>query len=275
MLFSRVGLLSFRRGLHLTAVQLAEEAAATSTKLSKDQLKKRELRRLAQRKAATRRPASASPLYMPVQQALRFLRAAEVGQPISQQTISVNTMVVGDKGAALLSGAVALPSPLKEIKVAVFTNDPEQAEAARTKYGCHLVGGTELVEQLKSGEVKVDFDKAFATPDIASVMAAKLGRVLGPKGLLPSAKKGTVAADLSELLGDNINSTPFKQRGNCISLAVGKCHFSDRQIMENLLAVQAAFRAAMASQKTKKTSLFGTTTLTSTHGPGIVIDFLK
>ncbi|SCU86042.1 LANO_0C06524g1_1 [Lachancea nothofagi CBS 11611] len=262
------------RSLHVFPCVKAEETAnSVVSKLSKDQMKKREIRRLAQRKAAARRPASEHPLYMPVNKALRFLRAAEVGQPHSQQTLSVTTTVVSERGAPLLSGNLSFPNALKSVKVAVFTNDEQQAQLAREKFNCHLVGGTELVERIKAGELALDFDKSFATPDIANTLASQIGRILGPRGLLPAAKKGTVSDNLEALLADSMGSLPFRQRGNSVSIAVGKCSFTDKQMLENIVAAQKGVKFALSNQKTKKPSLLGQTTLTSTHGPGIVIDF--
>ncbi|SCU90316.1 LADA_0F03224g1_1 [Lachancea dasiensis] len=262
------------RNLHVFPSVRAEDTAnSVVSKLSKDQLKKREIRRLAQRKAAARRPASDHPLYMPVMKALRFLRAAEVGQPLSQQTLSLTAMVISERGAPLLNGNLVLPKALKDVKVAVFTNDEQQARMAREKFNCHLVGGSELVEEIKQGKIALDFDKSFATPDIAIALASQLGRILGPKGLLPAAKKGTVSEDLEALLSDSMGSLPFRQRGNNVSIAVGKCSFTDKQVLENIVAAQKGIKLALANQKTKKPSLLGQTTLTSTHGPGIVIDF--
>ncbi|CAR25184.1 mitochondrial 54S ribosomal protein uL1m [Lachancea thermotolerans CBS 6340] len=262
------------RRLHVSASLRAEEPVGNATsKLSKDQLKKREVRRFAQKKAAARRPASEHPLYMPVDKALRFLRAAEVGQPQSQQTLSVTTIVISERGAPLLSGNVSFPNALKELKIAVFTNDEQQAQIAREKFNCHVVGGSELVEKIKQGQVPLDFDKSFATPEIATLLASQLGRILGPRGLLPAAKKGTVSENLESLIKDSMGTLPFRQRGNNISIAVGRCSFTDKQLLENIVAAQKSVKEALANQKAKKPSLLGQTTLTSTRGPGIVIDF--
>ncbi|SCV04385.1 LAMI_0H15698g1_1 [Lachancea mirantina] len=269
--------ISVRNGVsrfHSSAFTGAEEApASTSSKLSKDQVKRREMRRMAQRKAVARKPASDHPLYMPVTKALRFLRAAEVGQPHTQQTLSLTTLVVAERGSPALSGNVSFPKPLKDIRVAVFTGDETQAQMAREKYHCHVVGGPELVERIKQGEVSLDFDKSLATPDIANLLASQLGRILGPKGLLPSAKKGTVSDDLESLIKDSMGTLPFRQRGNAISIAVAKSSFSDRQVLENIVAAQKSIKEALSNQKTKRPSLLSQTTLSSTHGPGIVIDF--
>ncbi|SCW04247.1 LAFE_0H09318g1_1 [Lachancea fermentati] len=259
---------------HTARILNAEETpSSNASKLTKDQAKKREIRRLAQRKSAARRPASDHRLYMPVTKALRFLRAAEVGQPRSQQTLSITTILVSERGTPPLSGNVSFPKPLKDIKIAVFTTDEKQAQIAREEYHCHLVGGPELVEKIKQGEIALDFDKSLATPEMANSLSSQLGRILGPRGLLPSAKKGTVSENLGELIRDSMGTLPYRQRGNCVSIAVGKCSFSDQQILENIIAAQRSMKEALASQKTKKPSLLSQTTLTSTHGPGIVIDF--
>lgn len=263
-----------RRNLfHTCSALQAEEVASTATKLSKDQLKKREIRRFAQRKAAAKKSPKDHPLYMPIPLALRFLRAAEVGQPQSQQTISLTAAVIAERGVSPLAGSVSFAKPLKDVKIAVFSTDEEQLKVAREKFNCHLVGGTELIEKIKSGEVAVDFDKAFATPEVAPALTSQLARILGPRGVLPTVKKGTVAADIGPLVQKSLGSMPFRQRGNCISMAVGKSNFTDRQILENIIATQQAVKDAIANQASKKPSLLGKATLSSTHGPGIVIDF--
>lgn len=257
--------------LHTSAIMKAEE---TASKLSKDQLRKRELRRAAQRKVQAKKPAHMHPLYMPTSLALRYLRAVEVGYPQSQQIITVTTDVVAERGNSPLAGNVSLPSPLKDVLVAVFSNDEQQLQMAREKYRCHLVGGSDIIPKIKQGEIPVDFDKAFATPDIAAELTSQVARILGPRQVLPMAKRGTVAADLEPLIKDSFGSIPFRQKGNTVSLAVAKCEFSDRQILENLLAVQAALKEAVSNQKAKRPSILGKTTLTTTHGPGIVIDLV-
>ncbi|AQZ16376.1 MRPL1 (YDR116C) [Zygosaccharomyces parabailii] len=268
---SQLLLYSRRCLLHTGGVLRAEE---TTSKLSKDQLKKRELRRAAQRKVEAKKPAHTHPLYMPTPLALRYLRAVEVGYPLSQQVITVTTDVVADRGNAPLAGNVSLPSPLKDVLVAVFSNDEQQLQMAREKFRCHLVGGSELIPKIKEGQIPVDFDKAFATPDVIPELTSQVARILGPRQVLPMAKRGTVASDLEPLIKNSFGSIPFRQKGNTVSLAVARCEFSDRQVLENLLAVQTALKEAASNQKAKRPSILGRTTLTTTHGPGIVIDLV-
>lgn len=260
---------------HTSQFLRAEETAVNVSKLTKDQIRKREIRRMAQRKAAAKRSPSDHPLYMPITKALRFLRAAEVGQPHSQQTISLTTLIIAERGVPALSGSISFPRPLKDTKIAVFSEDEEQLKIAREQFNCHLVGGSSIIEKIKKGEIAVDFDKAFATPDIAPTLTSQLARILGPRGVLPTVKKGTVAADISPLVKESLGSMPFRQLGNCISVAVGKCGFTDKQVLENIIATQEAYREALVNQKSKKSSLLSKTILSSTHGPGIVIDFAQ
>lgn len=266
-----------RRFLATETVTTPQPAAPI---LTKEQAKKREIKRLALKKAEARKPASTHPLYMSIPQALRYLRAAEVGRPAQHQTITVTTLVVADKGNAALAGNILYPHPLKQMKIGVFSNNTEMVEQLKEKYGQQIAmaGGEELIADIKSGKTKVDgIGKVFVTPDIFPNVAGQLGRVLGPRGLMPNLKKqhqNTVGEDLDSLIEQNLGLVSFRQRGNNISVSVGRCSFSDKHIMENLVAIRNAFKQSLSSQVAKKPSILGKTTLSTTLGPGIVIDFV-
>lgn len=278
------GLKQTQRYISTSYTLLAEEASesngdsivtlATPVKvLTKEQLKKKELRKFLKSKADARKSASDYPLYMDIPSALRYLRAAEVGQPFSQRTVSLTTIIVGEKGVPPLYGNISFPTPLRKSKVAVFSNDVEKLEELKKKYDLHLAGGVELIAGIKDGNIKIDFDKAFATPDIISTLTAQLGRVLGPKGVLPNVKKGTVSDDLLTLISENLGTMPFRERNKSISIGIGKTNFSDEQIIQNIIAARKAIKESITTQKAKKQSMLSKTTLTSSHGPGLVIDF--
>lgn len=147
----------FTRQFQTSALRLAEESG---TKLTKEQVRKKEIRKMVQRRLKAKSPASDHPLYLPVSKALRYLRAIEVGQPASQQTITLTTLIVAERGVPALNGSVSFEKPLKDVKVAVFTNDEAQGALLKEKYNLHLVGGSDLVGKIKAGEVTIDFDKA-------------------------------------------------------------------------------------------------------------------
>lgn len=253
------------------AEEYARSAEQKQRAQDRDLAKKNEQRKMTRRRALAREPADKSPYYQDIHTALRYLRAAEVGRSPSEAVITVTSVIVSERGNAKIAGSVNFPKPLKETKTLFFTNDPAQAEAARNA-GVTLVGGDDLIAQIKEGTLDLSFDRAFATPDIASALSP-VARQLGPKGLMPNAKRGTVVEDIQSALSEVGGSTPFRQKSNDLSIAVGRVNFTDKEIMQNIIAVSRAFREAIQTQKVKKKAILGQTTITSTHGPGMVIDF--
>ncbi|CAL9735120.1 large ribosomal subunit protein uL1m [Monosporozyma servazzii] len=258
-----------------------EESIAPVSKLTKDQLKRRELKRKVKHKIQARLPAHVDPLYVSVPNALRIIRALEVGQPESQQTITVTMQVINEKGVNPLNGDIQLPHPLKASKIVAFSNDPTTLEKVAPL--CMAVGGQDLIDKIIKGELPItEIDSSFATPDIAPKLSQQLGKLLGRRGILPNAKKGTVAEDLLQLIQSNVGKIPFRQRGGeiaSVNISVGKCTMSDHEILENIIAARTAVMEAVKTQKNKaakkhQVSILGRTTLTSTHGPGLVIDFV-
>lgn len=237
----------------------------------REQNKKVEHRKLLHRRTKARVPAAKSPFYLDTELALRYLRAAEVGRSPSEAVITVTSVIVADRGAPKLAGSIDFPKSLKEPKTLFFTTDEAQIEVAK-KIGNITVGGEELIAQIKEGTLELEFDRAFATSDMTGKLS-QVARQLGPKGLMPNAKRGTVIEDIESSLKLVSGSIPFRQKGDCLSVAVGRVNFTDKEIIENIGAASLAFKDAITSQKSKKASILGQTTLTSTHGPGIVIAF--
>lgn len=254
---------------------------SNASRLTKEQLKRRELKRKVKQKIKARLPAHADPLYMTVPNALRVIRALEVGQPESQQTITITIQVISDKGVTPLSGDIQLPHPLKESRIIAFSNDPEKLQQVSSL--CMATGGQDLIDKVVGGDLPVtEIDKSFATPEILPNLNQQLGKLLGRRGILPNVKNGTVAEDLLKLIQTNIGKIPFRERGGeiaSINISVGKCSMSDKEILENIIAARNAVMDAVKIQKERaakkhQVSILERTTLTSTHGPGLVIDFV-
>lgn len=244
------------------AAQRERQASALNTK-------RKEQKRMAVRRLEARRPLD-TPLYMDTPLALRYLRASEVGYPSSMTTITMTVSVVAERGTAPLNGSVRLPRGLDmDQRIAVFTLNPAIADAALAA-GAAVAGGEDLIEAVQSGAI--DFNKALATPDIVGKLGA-VAKILGPKGLMPSTRRGTVAANIVELVSDSLGRQDFRQRSvPSVSIPVARADFTDADVIKNLIAAIDAVRDAVGKVQTRKPIILGQTTLSSTHGPGIVID---
>lgn len=263
----------FARGFSTSS--LARNAVAASRPSPKEFAVKdpKVLAKRAQRKKTKhKQPPQSLPLYMEVPQAMKFLRAAEVGQPAKKTTIAVQLMVIPEKGSTPLQGKIFFPKPIKDNKVLVFTLDDNTRAEINKLDNTIVVGGSGLIEQIQLGELDIGkFNQSYATPEMVP-MLRPIARALGPKGLMPTAKRGTVSESVVQLLEENFGAFNFKQKGNLLSIPVGRCDFSDEEIIRNL---QAASDAVYACQPpgTKKPNLIGQCYISSTLGPAMVIDF--
>lgn len=165
-------------------------------------------------------------------------------------------------------GTVVLPAGTgKEVRVAVFAQGDKAREA--TAAGADRVGGDDLARDIEGGWL--EFDVAVATPDMMGVVG-RLGRVLGPRGLMPNARTGTVTFDLARVLRDiKAGRVEFRaDRAGLLHVPIGKVSFGPEQIMDNFRALVTAVVAARPSGA--KGQYVRSVTLTSTMGPGVKID---
>ncbi len=173
------------------------------------------------------------------------------------------------KADQLVRGTVGLPHGTgKEVRVAVFAEGDKAREAEAA--GAHVVGGRELVEEIQGGRA-LDFEVAVATPDLMAEVG-KLGRVLGPRGLMPNPKAGTVTFDVGKAV-EEFRAGRIEYRndryGN-VHAPIGKVSFTAEQLEENLAALAAEIlRSRPASAKGR---FIRNIAISSTMGPGIKID---
>ena len=169
-----------------------------------------------------------------------------------------------------IRGTVALPHGTgKSVRVVVFAQgDPaRQAEEA----GADFVGTDELVDKIVDGWL--EFDAAIATPDLMRGIMPKLGRILGPRGLMPNAKAGTVTMDVGEAIQDiKAGQIEYRieQSSGIVHVPIGKTSFEEESIKGNLNAIMGALVAARPS--TVKGRYIRNVTISSTMGAGIRID---
>jgi len=167
-----------------------------------------------------------------------------------------------------LRGTLMLPHGTgKDAKVAVFAEGDKAKEAQEA--GADVVGSADLAKRVEEGFT--DFDVAIATPDQMGNVG-KLGRILGPRGLMPNPKTGTVTMDVGKAVRDaKAGKLEYRtDRGANVHVAIGKKSFDERQLLENYAALMEELMRAKPSAA--KGRYIKTVTLTSTMGPGIHVD---
>jgi len=167
-----------------------------------------------------------------------------------------------------LRGTIMLPHGIgKDVRVAVFAEGEKAREAEDA--GADVVGSADLATKIEEGFL--DFDVAIATPDQMSVVG-KLGRVLGPRGLMPNPKTGTVTMDVGKAVSDaKAGKLEYRtDRGGNVHLPIGKRSFDERALLENYAAlIEEIVRAKPSAAKGRYIKQI---TLTTTMGPGVHVD---
>lgn len=182
--------------------------------------------------------------------------------------VAVNLGIDARKSDQLVRGSVVLPAGTgKTVRVAVFAQG-DKAEAARAA-GADLVGFDDLAAQIKAGDL--NFDVVIATPDAMRVVG-QLGQILGPRGLMPNPKVGTVTMDVvTGVKNAKAGQVQYRtDKGGIVHSTIGRASFSVEQLQENLKAlVEALNKAKPASSKGQYLKKIA---LSSTMGPGVRVD---
>jgi len=182
--------------------------------------------------------------------------------------ISLNLGVDPRHADQMVRGVVGLPNGTgKDVRVAVFARGPKADEAKEA--GADIVGAEDLMETVQGGTI--EFDRCIATPDMMPIVG-RLGKVLGPRNLMPNPKVGTVTMDVAEAVQNaKGGEVQFKaEKAGVVHAGVGKASFDEGKLAENVRAFVTAVN------KAKPTGAKGTyvkkISLTSTMGPGVSID---
>ena len=182
--------------------------------------------------------------------------------------IAVNLGVDPRHADQMVRGVIGLPHRTgKTMKVAVFARDAKAEEA--TAAGADLVGAEDLMEKIQGGEM--DFDRVIATPDMMAVVG-RLGKVLGPRGLMPNPKLGTVTPNVADAVKNaKAGEVQFRvEKAGIVHAGIGKASFSEEQIAENIKSFIGAINKAKPSGA-KGTYMKGAT-VSSTMGVGVKLD---
>jgi large subunit ribosomal protein L1 len=203
-----------------------------------------------------------------INEAVALLKELATAKFVESVDVAVNLGIDARKSDQNVRGATVLPNGTgREVRVAVFTQGAN-AEAAK-EAGAELVGMEDLAEQVKKGEM--NFDVVVASPDAMRVVG-QLGQILGPRGLMPNPKTGTVTPNVAEAV-KNAKAGQVRYRNDkngIIHTTIGKVDFTAEQLQQNLEALIVALKKAKPSQA--KGTFVKKVTISTTMGAGVAVD---
>jgi len=223
--------------------------------------------RFSKRKKASREKVDSTSIYQ-VEEALNLVKEFASAKFPESVDVSINLGVDPKKSDQVVRGSTVLPNGTgKKVRVAVFAqgDNADKAKAA----GADIVGFEDLAETIKGGVM--DFDVVIATPDAMRVVG-QLGQILGPRGLMPNPKVGTVTADVEQAV-TNAKAGQVRYRtdkAGIIHCPIGRADFEIPALHENLAALMTDLKKAKPASA--KGSYFKKLTVSSTMGPGVTVD---
>jgi large subunit ribosomal protein L1 len=214
------------------------------------------------------REAFAGKEHLSVEDAVSLVKANANAKFDETVEIAVNLGVDVRHADQMVRGVVGLPNGTgKDVRVAVFARGAKADEAKEA--GADIVGAEDLMETIQSG--KIEFDRCIATPDMMPIVG-RLGKILGPRNLMPNPKVGTVTMDVSDAVkAAKGGEVQFKAvKGGIVHAGVGKVSFDEAKLVENIRAFMGA--VAKAKPSGAKGTYLKKMSISSTMGPGVTVD---
>ena len=206
-----------------------------------------------------------------IEEAVKLVKSNATAKFDETIEIAMNLGVDTRHADQMVRGVVGLPNGTgKSMRVAVFARDVKAQEAKDA--GADIVGAEDLMETVQAGTI--DFDRCIATPDMMPIVG-RLGKVLGPRNLMPNPKVGTVTVDVTEAVkAAKGGEVQFRaEKGGVVHAGIGKASFDENQLVENVKAFIDA--VAKAKPSGSKGSFMKGITLSSTMGPGVTVSVDK
>ena len=206
-----------------------------------------------------------------IEEAVKLVKSNATAKFDETIEIAMNLGVDTRHADQMVRGVVGLPNGTgKSMRVAVFARDTKAQEAKDA--GADIVGAEDLMETVQAGTI--DFDRCIATPDMMPIVG-RLGKVLGPRNLMPNPKVGTVTVDVTDAVkAAKGGEVQFRaEKGGVVHAGIGKASFDESQLVENVKAFIDA--VAKARPTGSKGSYMKGITLSSTMGPGVTLSVEK
>lgn len=204
----------------------------------------------------------------PLEEALRLVKESSYTKFDESVDLAINLGIDPRKSDQMVKGSVVLPHGIgKKVRVLVFAKGEKEKEAAEA--GADIVGAEDLVEKITKGWL--DFDKAVATPDIMGLVG-KLGKILGPRGLMPNPKLGTVTFDIAKAVKEiKAGKVEYRaEKAGIVHVPIGKVSFDIQKLFGNAMTVVDSILKAKPA--TSKGRYLKKVSVSSTMGMGIAVD---
>jgi len=217
-----------------------------------------------------KKKVSGTPMFegYPIEEAVRLVKAYAVRHFEEGVEVSIMTGCDPRKAAQTVKGVLSLPHGSgKKIRVAVFAKDAKAIEAKEA--GADIVGGQDLADQITAGNI--DFERCYATPDMMGVVG-KVARILGPRGLMPNPKMGSVTVNIKDAVAAaKLGSVQFRcDKEGAVRGAFGKAMFPAKHLQANLEALLNRIRE-LKPEGANPTSYLKKVVISSTMGPGVKV----
>ncbi|KAL1645781.1 hypothetical protein SLS58_003665 [Diplodia intermedia] len=205
--------------------------------------------------------------------AIRYIRAFEVGKPPTSPKYELHLKLRTPKNGAVVRNRLRLPHPVKtDLRICVIAPRDSPAGKAALAAGAAVVGEDDVFAAIKD-EGRIDFDRCLCHPESLQKMnKAGLGRILGPRGLMPSAKNGTVVKDTGAAVKEMVGGAEYRERLGVVRMAVGQLAFTPDELAKNIKHFIGSVKKDMAQLSDRISKDIHEVVLSSTHSPGFSLN---
>ncbi|KXJ93504.1 60S ribosomal protein L1, mitochondrial precursor [Microdochium bolleyi] len=204
--------------------------------------------------------------------AMRYLRAAEVGRPPDSATYEVSLKIRTNKNGPVIRNRIRLPYPVKnDTRIAVICKEGSGAMTDARNAGAVAFGEDSLYELIKTKANDLPFNRLICHADCeASLKKAGLGRILGPKGMMPSLKTNTITRSIASMMREMVGAESYRERVGAVRMPIGNIQFTPKQLSENVktLIAQVKDDITRVEDRTGQSKELIEVVLSSTKGPG-------
>ncbi|KAI6878025.1 acetoacetate-CoA ligase [Hortaea werneckii] len=204
--------------------------------------------------------------------AMRYLRAAEVGRSPAASKYEVHLRLRTLKNGPVVRNRLRLPHPVKtDLRICVIAPPDSQAARAAQAEGASLVGEENVFDAVKEG--RIDFDRCICHQDsLTKLQKSGVARILGPRGLMPSAKTGTVVKDVRASVREMVGASEYRERMGVVRMSVGQLGFTPEEMQRNIRAFVEGVKRDIAGLSDRISKEIHEVVLSSTNGPGMSLN---